>query len=139
MPDVARERTEAGIISFTEHWFDVLEYMYVTNETKQLKEITRPQCIECAENFIDPADGLANSGAWSTGGKLDAKVTLAVVTDSKSGLANFRLDREDLLIYDRNGEYNGKLPGTAKADVGALVLEYSDGWKVVNLQWLDSK
>ncbi|MDQ0094284.1 DUF6318 family protein [Paeniglutamicibacter psychrophenolicus] len=139
MPDAAKERTEAGIISFTEHWFDVLEYMYVTNETEQLKEITRPQCIECAENFIDPADGLANSGAWSMGGRLDAKVTLAVVTDSKSGLANFRLDREDLLIYDRNGEYNGKLPGTAKADVGALVLEYSDGWKVVNLQWLDSK
>lgn len=139
MPAAAKEKSEAGIIAFTEHWFDVLEYMYITNDTKPLKAITEPICNECAVNVIDPADGLAHNKAWSSGGNLDIEVTLSTLTDQDSGVASFRLDREDLLVYDKNGDYYGKLPGTTKPDTGALVLEFSKGWKVTDLQWLDTK
>lgn len=139
MPDAAKEKSEAGIIAFTEHWFDVLEYMYITNDTKPLKAITSPYCSLCATTMIDPADALTHNKAWSSGGSLDVKITLAAVTGSKAGLANFRMEREDLLIYQKDGTYNGKLPGTETPDIGALVLTYSGGWQVTDLQWLDAK
>jgi hypothetical protein len=138
MPEAAKENSDEGVVAFTKHWFDVLEYMYVTNDTRPLKAITRPQCEICVRSFIDPADGLAKNGAWSVGGKLDATVTLAV-SKARSGVANFRLDREDLLVYDKNAEYYGKLPGTERPDIGALGLEYDKGWQVIDFQWLDTE
>lgn len=137
IPKAATEKSEEGVRAFALHWFDVLEYTYVTNHTKQLKGITLPSCIICAESFIDPADGLAKNDSWSTGGEIDAEVTLATMMDKNAGLANFRLNREDLLVYDKNADYYGMLPGTSEPDIGALVLEYSKGWQVVDLQWLD--
>jgi hypothetical protein len=138
MPEAAKEKSEKGIVAFTKHWFDALGYMYVTNETRQLKSITRPQCEICARSFIDPADGLAKNGAWSVGGELKATVTLAV-SKGNSGVATFRLEREDLLVYDKKAEYYGKLPGTKTPDIGTLMLEYDDGWQVIDLQWLDAE
>lgn len=139
MPDAAKEKSEAGIIAFTEHWFDVLEYMYITNDTKPLKAITSPYCDLCARKMIDPSDGLSKSGAWTEGGDLSVQVTLAALPSKRSGLANFRLEQDDLLVYSKDGEYNGKLPATEKPDIGALTMDYDNGWKVVDLQWLDSK
>ncbi|MBV1779564.1 hypothetical protein KRR55_10625 [Paeniglutamicibacter sp. ABSL32-1] len=138
MPEAAKEKSDVGIAAFTMHWFDLLEYMYVTNDTRPIKAVTRPQCEICVRSFIDPADGLAKNGAWSVGGQLDAAVTLAIA-EGHSGVANFRLEREELLVYDKKAEYYGKLPGTEKPDIGALGMEYDKGWQVIDLQWLDSE
>ena len=88
--------------------------------------------------MIDPADGLARNGAWTAGGGLTIKVTLSALPSKKSGLSNFRLEQAELLVYSKDGEYNGKLPATKEPDFGALVLEYDRGWQVVDLQWLDA-
>ena len=136
MPEAAKEKSKEGIVAFTEHWFDVLEYMYITNETRPLKALTKPACDLCARKFIDPADGLAKNGAWSVGGEIDVTVTLATTEGNSAGIVNFRLEQEDLVVYSKNGDYYGKLPGTKKPDAGSLVLIYDSGWKVIDLQWL---
>lgn len=136
MPQAAKENSDIGLAAFTKHWFDVLEYMYITNETRPLKALTKPACDLCARKFIDPADGLAKNDAWSVGGEIDATVTLAVTEGDSAGVANFHLEQEDLLVYSKNGDYYGELPGTKKPDAGTLVLIYDNGWQVIDLQWL---
>ena len=42
MPEAAKEKSEKGIVAFTKYWFDLLEYMYVTNDTRQMKKMTSP-------------------------------------------------------------------------------------------------
>lgn len=138
MPAVAKEKSEVGVVAFTEYWFELIEYMYRTNDTTQVKKVTSPECDICAQKFIDPADGLAKNSAWTTGGELDVSVTLAVVKE-KSGVANFRLKQKDLLVYDADGVFFGKLPGTVDPDVGTLGLLYDEGWHVTELKWLESK
>ncbi|MFL4474686.1 DUF6318 family protein [Paeniglutamicibacter sp. MACA_103] len=138
MPDAAKKNSDAGVAAFTKYWFDVLEYMYITNDSRPLKAITRPACDLCARKFIDPADGLAKNGAWSVGGALDTTVTLSVTEGDSAGVANFQLEQEELLVYSKNGEYYGKLPGTKKPDAGTLVLIFDEGWHVIDLQWLDA-
>ena len=133
------EKSEEGVRAFTLHWFDALEYAYVTTKTGPLKAITRPECDLCARKMIDPSDGLAKNGSWSEGGEIAAEVTLAALVVPNSGVSNFRMDQEELLIYSKNGDYYGKLPGTKKPDAGTLTLEYDKGWQVTDLQWLDTK
>ncbi|RAX49336.1 hypothetical protein DQ353_09845 [Arthrobacter sp. AQ5-05] len=66
-------------------------------------------------------------------------MTLAVLDSKNSAVTNFRMEQEELLVYSKNGDFYGKLPGTKKPDAGTLVLEYDKGWQVVDLQWLDAK
>lgn len=138
MPEAAKEKSEKGIVAFTEYWFDLLEYMYVTNDTRQIKKVTNPECELCARKFIDPADGLNKNLAWSVGGQIDVEVTLAVM-QGLSGAANFRLEQKELVVYSKDGDYYGKMPGTTEPDLGALSLSYDKGWRVSDLRWLDGE
>lgn len=138
MPAVAKEKSEAGIVAFTEYWFELVAYSDMTNDTKPIKSVTQRSCYLCAEQIIDPVEQNKAVGAWRAGGAIDVAMTMAKVIRN-DGIAGFSLHREEIVAYLSSGQVQGILQKTEKPMAGTLYLLYQDGWQVVDLDFISTE
>jgi hypothetical protein len=136
MPDAAKRNSKAGIIAFTEHYFDLVDYAVLTYDTKPLKAATERTCYLCAKQIIDPADGNRGHGGWHAGGKTDVTVTFARNTKGNS-ISGFTFLREETSVYLPDGKLQSTIPAITVPRAGTLNLIFNDGWSVVDVEFID--
>lgn len=137
MPDVAKEKSEKGIVAFTKYWFDLVTYSDNTNDTAPIKAVTSRECHLCAKQIIDPVDYNKSVGAWRSGGDIQASMTMAKLINA-SGFGGFLLQREEITAYLASGKVQASVPKTKKPMVGTLYLQFENGWQVIDLEFIQT-
>ncbi|GAA3323513.1 hypothetical protein J2S64_003803 [Paeniglutamicibacter sulfureus] len=136
MPEAAKENSKEGIVAFTEHYFELVDYAVLTYDTKPLKLVTERTCYLCATQIIDPADGNRGRGGWHAGGRTDVSVTFARNTKGNS-VSGFTFLRERTLVYSANGELQSTIPAITSPRAGTFNLVFNNGWSVVDVEFID--
>lgn len=54
------------------------------------------------------------------------------------GFGGFLLDREEITAYLASGKVQASVPKTQTPLVGTLYLQYADGWKVIDLEFIEA-
>lgn len=137
MPEAAEQKTKAGIVAFAKYYFEIVDYTVLTYDTNPIKAVTEHSCYLCATQIIDPGDRNRGQGNWHVGGTTKLNVNFAKLTAS-SGIAGFTFTRGKTSIYLPTGELQGVIPATKKAAPGTLHMVYNKGWKVVDIEFVDT-
>ena len=76
LPEAAKAETKEGLLAFSSHWFDLLNYAYETGDITRIGAVTSPACELCS-NITASLTKNYESERWLVGGKL---VTPSVTT-----------------------------------------------------------
>ena len=136
MPDVAKEKSEAGIVAFTKYYFELAEYTINTNQSAPLRKMTLQTCTVCGESFIDIADNNKKAGAWFVGAPFNPIITKAVLSQ-KNGVVALVTQQGEMTAYMSDGTLQGVFPASQKPDPATMLLTWDEGWKVESLEYLD--
>ena len=136
IPEAATEKSEEGIIAFTEYYFELVDYAVLTYDTKPIKKVTERTCYLCAKQIIDPADGNRGKGGWHVGGRTDLAVDFAKNTPGNA-VSGFTFRREETQVYAKDGKLQSTLPAITEPRAGTFNLVFNDGWSVVDVQFID--
>ena len=136
MPDAAKEKSKEGIAAFTEYYFELVDYTVLTYDTKPIKAVTEHSCYLCAKQLIDPADGNSGHGGWHVGGTTDLTITFAKNTKGNA-VSGFSFLRERTLVYLPDGTLQTTIDAIEKPKAGTMNLVFTDGWSVVDVQFVD--
>ncbi|UXN30765.1 DUF6318 family protein [Glutamicibacter sp. M10] len=66
-PAEATRNSEKGAAAFVDYYFDLVNFVGETYDTKQIKLVTTRQCEVCGVGIIDPADLGNEIDAWQVG------------------------------------------------------------------------
>lgn len=67
-PALADENSVEGLEAFTEYWFELFSYGYITNNWDEFLDITDSGCGTCA-NVLGEVQGHFDDGGWISGGQ----------------------------------------------------------------------
>ena len=138
MPEAAKKKNEVGIKAFAEYYYALVEYTIQTNDTKPIKHLTEPTCVECASGFIDPFDNNRKAGAWLAGADFEITVTKSIL-QPKNGVVLYTSTQSEMVAYMSDGTRQGVFPASDKPFPATMLLSWDDGWSVETLEYLDVK
>jgi hypothetical protein len=138
MPEAAKENSKEGIVAFTEHYYNLIEYTLETNDTAPLKKVSKRTCVECGNGFIDPSDNNKKAGSWISGANFDVVVTKTILQPDQS-IALYTTTQDEMTLYMSDGTLQGVFPATPKPAPLMMLLTYEQGWLVESLEYLDEK
>lgn len=136
MPEAAKEQTKAGIKAFTVFYFELVDYTLLTYDTKPIKKVTEHSCYLCAKQVIDPADVNQKLGGWHVGGTTTLTVNFAKKIQT-AGVSGFTFKREKTEVYRPDKALQGTIPAITRPVAGTLHLIFSNGWRVVDVEFVD--
>ncbi|MCW4464525.1 DUF6318 family protein [Glutamicibacter sp. MNS18] len=132
MPELAKENSKNGAMSFAEHYFDIINYSTATTTSGEMKKLTSRECELCGERFIDPLDTAILNDAWQVGGEYEFRLIDLLQPSENRAVAIFEYSSEPQAIYlDANDpvvEWEA-----VNNRVVSFELEFDDGWEVVGL------
>ncbi len=67
---LADENSLEGLEAFTEYWFELFSYGYVTNDWAEFDSVTDPGCGTCS-NVVGGVQAHFSTGGWVAGGNAD--------------------------------------------------------------------
>lgn len=132
MPELARENSKAGAMSFAEHYFDIINYSTATTTTAEMKKLTSRQCELCATRFIDPLDAADRNNAWQVGGLYDYDLIDLIESAPDSVIAIFNYSVEPQQVYLSPGEVVREWR-EQKDQIVSFQLVFDGSWKVNQL------
>lgn len=132
MPESASKNSEDGARSFSEYYFDLVNYTIETNDTKLIKKFTTHACEVCGLSIIDPADRAKIDGRWQVGGKHRYEVLASEITGENLAVTSVRYSADSAKFYVEPHVVESELERLPSTIV-ALGLEYDSGWKVYKI------
>lgn len=138
MPAEASKKTLEGAASFSEYYFEVIEYTSVTTETKPVKQATMPTCKVCQDDIIAPSIQNEKNHAWNSGGAYHSTITAAKFAEAGGALVSFKYDQDKRYVHDSDGEATTIYGKTKKPVYGTFSLAWDEGWKVQSINIVES-
>lgn len=132
MPELANKNSKNGAKSFTEYYFDLVNYTIETNDTKPIKQFTTHACEVCGLSIIDPSDRAKIDGRWQVGGKHRYKVISSEKTGANLAITAVRYTADSAKYYMEPNIVETELEPLASTIV-SVGLEYDSGWKVYKI------
>lgn len=134
LPEAAKAETKEGLIAFSGHWFDLLNYAYETGDVAAVGAVTSPTCELCT-NITNSLTKNYEGDRWLVGGKLVTPSVTTTFTPESDGSYQVLVQvQQDAISYFAPGgtEFRQR---TQPSDTGnVMVVEFNeDGWHLNGL------
>ncbi|MBD7996755.1 hypothetical protein H9639_15765 [Arthrobacter sp. Sa2CUA1] len=132
LPEVAKQETVEGFLSFVEYWFDLINYGYETGDVEPIRAISGPNCKVCV-NFYEDIPSNYAEGGWLEGGYVDVENTESAFVLTPENRRQAIVTARQRVIIHRDSA--GQSTGVTAGDLNAfrLIIEGTytgDGWFV---------
>ncbi|WP_156809059.1 DUF6318 family protein [Arthrobacter sp. TB 23] len=129
-PPLADENSVEGLEAFTEYWFELFSYGYITNDWAEFLEITDTGCATCG-NIVGEVEAQFESGGWISGGDATLVSFMSLFELNTEGSVNSfsEVAQTSISYFDETGELAGGSP-TVDATVYTTIALYE------NSQWI---
>ena len=136
-PALADQNSKAGLETFTEYWFALLDYGYQTGDLRTWTALTDPNCEFC-QSLEAAIDEVYSADEWMVGGKL---TTPSVEAKWKPGASTqgtaVRVVQEEIAYCNARGQVDRE-PSPESNNSVALIGAYGvGGWRVKDLGRLE--
>ena len=127
LPEEAKAETKEGLLAFSSHWFDLLNYAYETGDISGLGAVTSPACELCS-NITTSLSKNYEGGRWLAGGRLlTPSVTTTFAPESDGSYQVLVQVQQAAISYFAKGGNEFRSP-TPPSDTGnVLLVEFKDG------------
>lgn len=133
-PALADENSEEGLEAFTEYWFELLSYSYLTNDWSVFDEETDPGCRTCASIRTSVSE-LYNQGRWLAGAEVDLVSfdTTFEMTTSGSITSYVENRQNEISYFDTDGYVLRTVPQQAEPALDVINTIFEEGrWVVLD-------
>lgn len=131
IPSTAQKNTQDGATQFVAYYFELINYVAETNDTKEIRKYTSRGCKECGESIIDPAEYSKSVGEWMVGGAYKSTVIDTYKASKNTAIVTTVFESAPFKMYIAPNkvasEYDKLRPTT-----GTFQLEFDDGWTVTD-------
>lgn len=128
-PALADENSVEGLEAFTEYWFELFSYGYITNNWDEFLDITDSGCGTCA-NVVQGVQEQFVSGGWVAGGEAEVLNFSTDFEQNTAGSINsfVEVGQGEVTMFSQSGEVVGASPRSEpNIDVTIAIYE-QDGW-----------
>jgi len=103
MPPEAREGTPEGAGAFARHWFQLVNFAYLTGDTEPVKDLSHPDCKSCVSIAEQVDDHVARGGTFA-GGNIEITAASPTSLDERGvALVSLGYRQAPLVEMDRAG------------------------------------
>lgn len=127
LPEAAKAETKEGLLAFSGHWFDLLNYAYETGDVTRVGAVTSSACELCS-NITSSLTKNYEGDRWIVGGKLvTPSVTTTFIPESDEKYQVLVQVQQAAISYFAPGGNEFRSP-TPPSDTGNVMLvEFKDG------------
>ncbi|MBE0009890.1 hypothetical protein DXT87_08805 [Arthrobacter sp. AET 35A] len=132
-PALADENSVEGLEAFTEYWFELFSYGYITNDWAEFDAVTDPACASCS-NIKQVVQGIYEQGRWLSGGEFEVLNFASEFEQNTSGsFQSFVENRQaDITYFESDGSEIRTDPSPTPV-IDVMFADYSDGaWKILD-------
>ncbi|MHA7154907.1 DUF6318 family protein, partial [Arthrobacter sp. TMN-50] len=132
-PALADENTVEGLEAFTEYWFELLNYAYITNDWGPLEAVTDPGCDTCVA-IKEEVQRVYGDGSWLKGAEIEVMSFSSKFELNTSGsISSFVQKRQSEVTYfDSDGSELGTDPMTEPVFDVVIALHENDRWLMLD-------
>ncbi|WP_228720989.1 DUF6318 family protein [Arthrobacter sp. 260] len=123
-PALADENSVEGLEAFTEYWFELFSYGYITNDWAEFLEITDSGCGTCA-NVVEGVQEQFASGGWVAGGEAEVLTFSTDFELNTAGSINsfVEVGQGEVTLFSQSGEAVGESP-SSEPGIDVLIAIY---------------
>jgi hypothetical protein len=130
VPDEARQRTEAGVVAFSNYYFDLSNHLLSTLESEPLRDLSR-DCSVC-DAMADSYDSDKTAGYTYEGGAIRIASTGSIRIQGSEAEISFVLTQDTLTVKDPSGTIAEAKSSLAYRLSGGMAL----AWDTSRSTWL---
>ncbi|WP_247826468.1 DUF6318 family protein [Arthrobacter antioxidans] len=133
-PALADENTPEGLEAFTEYWFELLSYSYITNDWKQLDEKTDSGCRTCS-SIKSAVNELYGQGRWVRGAEVQVISFDTTFESTTSGSITAYVENRQSKIeyFDKDGSVLRTVPTQDPPAFDVINALYEEGkWIILD-------
>ncbi|MBG6191860.1 hypothetical protein IWX64_002827 [Arthrobacter sp. CAN_A212] len=132
-PALADENSVEGLEAFTEYWFELFSYGYITNDWDEFDSITDSACASCS-NIKQVVQGIYDQGRWLGGGEFEVLNFASEFEKNTSGsFQSFVENRQDDITYFESDGSEIRTDPSPTPVIDVMFADYSDGaWKILD-------
>ncbi|ABK02274.1 hypothetical protein Arth_0876 [Arthrobacter sp. FB24] len=132
LPEAAKAETKEGLLAFSGHWFELLNYAYETGDVSGVEMLTSPTCELCS-NITGSLTKNYAGDRWLAGGKLITPSVTTTFEPEPDGSYQVLVQVQQAAIsYFAPGGSEFRSP-TPPSDTGnVLLVEFKDGGWYLN-------
>ena len=127
LPEAAKAETKEGLLAFSGHWFELLNYAYQTGDVSGIEAVTSPSCELCS-NITGSLTRNYEQERWLAGGKLVTPSVTTTFSPETDGTYQVLVQVQQAAIsYFAPGGSEFRSP-TPPSDTGNVMLvEFKNG------------
>lgn len=126
-PALADENSVEGLEAFTEYWFELFSYGYITNDWDEFLEITDSGCGTCG-NVVEGVQEQFAAGGWAAGGEAEVLTFSSDFELNTAGSINsfVEVGQDEVTLFSQSGEAVGESP-RSEPSIDVLIATYEQG------------
>ncbi|GAA1128219.1 hypothetical protein GCM10009582_26910 [Arthrobacter flavus] len=133
-PPLADENSVEGLEAFTEYWFELLNYAYVTNDWAPLEEVTDPGCDTCAA-IRSSVEEVYDGGQWIAGAEIEVLRFASNFEANTAGSINSYVENQQakIIYYESDGTELGMDPKQFEPSLDVVIAVWDvDSWLLLD-------
>jgi hypothetical protein len=130
VPDEARQQTEAGVVAFSNYYFDLSNHLLASLDSEPLRSLSR-SCSAC-DAMADSYDADKAAGYMYEGGAIRIASTGSTHIDGDAAELSFVLTQDAMTVRDSSGATVGAKSSQAYRLTGGIAL----AWDTNRSTWL---
>ncbi|MBG6181531.1 DUF6318 family protein [Arthrobacter sp. CAN_A1] len=126
-PALADENTVEGLEAFTEYWFELLNYAYITNDWEPFEAVTDPGCDTCVA-IRSSVEEVYEQGQWIAGAEIQMLRFASDFEINTSGSINSFVENQqaEILYFDSDGTQLGSDPEQSDPSLDVVIAVWDD-------------
>lgn len=127
LPEAAKAETKEGLLAFSTHWFDLLNYAYETVDISGIGSVTSPTCELCSK-ITSSLTKNYEGDRWLVGGKLTTpSVTTTYAPESDGSYQVLVQVQQAPISYFAPGGSEFRSPTPASDTGNVMLVEFKEG------------
>ncbi len=132
LPDAAKQKTLAGVKSFVEYYFDVLNYTQSTNDVTPLRQIQQEEQCSACQNQLKIFEDIERDNQRIVGGEYQVQAIAATPVDNDTYTCTADFVSEDSSLLGASGETLETISSReASGQILQRVTWIDDSWQIV--------
>lgn len=132
-PPLADEDSVEGLEAFTEYWFELFSYGYITNDWADFLEITDTGCGTCM-NVVAGVEDHYSTGGWVVGGEAEVVVFSSEFEANTAGSINsfVEVGQNRVTLFSPSGGITGESPPSDPSIDVVIAIYEEDRWVMLD-------
>ena len=133
-PPLADENSVEGLEAFTEYWFELLNYAYITNDWTPFEAVTDPGCDTCT-TIRSSVEDVYKAGRWIAGAEIDVVRFASEFEVNTSGSINSYVENQQgkIIYFESDGTWLGVDPKQSEPSLDVVIAVWDgNSWLLLD-------